>query len=452
VIRDIDSSAQKTTVQQPVQQQQLILEYLRHSATTQSPPELIHKFQHLLQQGKNEDAQVSKALEKVIFAGEEQFNWFLSECFYTILGSWLEQPDSLVYFEQLLATLNAVCQSRSFDRVRKQLIQLIKKYQLSSAAEQLQLVVGLICPTKAIAHSLGNSLVTNESEDHSNSSNSSNKSPAHFLHTHLVRYTYLYRNFLPAKLEVQPLIDHIQQLQSDRQKNFEILLSKHIIYRFRLKQVAKMRIMAKGAGKIITKVDNPSLLSERAFQVALQQYIGKNEQSQTLLERSQHFVAKNKYRQTYQIFKSDFSHFLGDNIKPRNSTYQFSNMLEQKLADIFPQANDKPINSTQILQTCRQLFSFLIPDPALNDHRDQFAELVANLGTAQAMMVLIKITLICPESKADLEKKICAVVMHYQHQTVQQNPWLLKSLEHLLIAFSLYFGNIDVSIAKSALS
>jgi hypothetical protein len=93
----------------------------------------------------------------------------------------------------------------------------------------------------------------------------------------------------------------------------------------------------------------------------------------------------------------------------------------------------------------------LIPDPALNNHRDQFAELVANLGTAQAMMVLIKIALICPESKADLEKKICAIVLHYQYQTIQQNPWLIKSLEHLLIAFSIYFGKVDVSIAKSSL-
>ncbi|MEY4519887.1 MAG: hypothetical protein RLZZ499_2487, partial [Cyanobacteriota bacterium] len=182
------------------------------------------------------------------------------------------------------------------------------------------------------------------------------------------------------------------------------------------------------------------------------QYVGKIEQNSTLLERSQRFVAENKYRPTYQVFKQDLHHFLANNIKPRNNTYQFSRLLEQKLVDIFPQANEKPLNQTQILQTCRQLFSFLIPAPTLNNNRDQFAELVANLGTAQTMMILIKITLICPESKADLEKKICLIATYYQHQTVQQNPWLLKSLEHLLIAFSIYFGKIDVSIAKSAMN
>lgn len=447
----MDSSARHTLPQPQGQQQQLIHEYLRHQATTQTPAKLIQEFQNLLLQGRNADVQVSKALEKIIFAGESQFNSFLSQCFYTILGVWLQQPGSIVYLEQLLNILDVVCQAKSYDRCRKQLIQLIKNYQQTPSAEQLKLVTTLISPTEAIADQLGNSLVTNESTDHSGSKASSSCDTS-CLNNQLTRYTYLYQHFIPQDLELPELIEQIKQLQSDRQQNFEILLSKHIIYRFRLKQLAKMKMMVKGAGKIITKVDNPSLLSDRAFQIALQQYVGKIEQNSTLLERSQRFNTENEYRPNYQVFKQDLHFFLTSDVKSRNSTYQFAKLLEQKLVDIFPQANEKPLNKTQILQTCRQLFSFLIPDPALNNHRDQFAELVANLGTAQAMMVLIKIALICPESKVDLEKKICAIVLHYQYQTVQQNPWLIKSLEHLLIAFSIYFGKVDVSIAKSALS
>ncbi|NJK58075.1 MAG: hypothetical protein HC939_19850 [Pleurocapsa sp. SU_5_0] len=446
MIRDIDSSARQTIGQQQVQQHQLIYQYLRQGASSQTPPELIQKFQHLLQQGKNDDTQVTKALEKIIFAEESQFHMFLSQCFYTILDSWLHQSESLVYLDQLLNTLDVVCKASSYDRCRKQLIQLIKNYKQTEFYQQLKLIIALIHPSEVIAKKLDNSLVTNESADISNSL------PTSLIDAYLIRYPYLYQCFLPQDFEAQKLIEAIQQLQSDRQKNFEILLSRHIIYRFRLKQFAQMRMMATGAGKMIMKVANPSLLSAKAFQIALQQYVGKIEQNNTLLERSQRFVAENKYRQTYQVFKQDLHRLLASNIKPRNNTYQFSSLLEQKLVDIFPQANDKPLNQTQILQTCRQLFSFLIPDPRLNEQRDQFAELVANLGTAQTMMVLIKMTLICPESKADLEKKICMIATHYQHQTIRQVPWLIKSLEHLLIAFSIYFGNIDVSIAKSALS
>jgi hypothetical protein len=332
----MDSSARHAIPQPQGQQQQLIHEYLRHKADTRPPAKLIQEFQNLLLQGRNADAQVSKALEKIIFAGESQFNSFLSQCFYTIFSVWLQQPGSMAYLDQLLSTLDVVCQAKSYDRCRKQLIQLIKNYQLTPAAEQLKLVATLILPREEISNQVSNSLVTNESTDSSGSSDSS------CLNSQLTRYTYLYQHFIPQDLEILELIEQIKQLQSDRQQNFEILLSKHIIYRFRLKQLAKMKMMSKGAGKIITKVDNPSLLSDRAFQVALQQYVGKIEQNNTLLERSQRFSHENEYRSNYQVFKQDLHHFLTDNIKSRNSTYQFAKLLEQKLVDIFPRLMKNP--------------------------------------------------------------------------------------------------------------
>ncbi len=246
--------------------------------------------------------------------------------------------------------------------------------------------------------------------------------------------------------------EFVISLQDNHSKDFEIKLSRHIIYRFRLKQVAKMKLLSKGAGKVISKVDNPSMLSERAFRVALKQYIGKIDAKQTLLERSQKFVTDNKIRNSYQVFKQDLYIFLTKDIKARNSNYNFEQKLEKKLATIFPQSNQKPLNNTQILQTCRQLFSFLITESNYSNNSLEFASLVANLGTAQVMKILMKIALICPESKPDLEKKLSSIVNHYQLHKVKDAPWVVKTLEHLLIAFGIYFGEIDVSIAKSVIS
>ena len=422
----------------------IVYEYLRQGAAIESPPELIQKFQNLLQRGKSVDSHVSQALEKIIFAEREQFNTFLNQCFYLILDAWIGEPESLAFTGQLLNSLNIIGQSRSHDRVRKQLTLLIRSYQQSDSYQRLEQTIAIIQPMGAIANSLDNSLVTNESAGGS----SRRKTPS--ISSYLIRYTFLYPYFVSENLSAPNLVEHIKRLQSNRQQDFEIKLSKHIIYRFRLKQLAKMKMMVKGVGKIISKADNPSLLSERAFRVAMQQYVGKNELGSTLLERSQLFVAENEYRQTYKVFKQDLYRFLVSDIKPRNNTYQFPRQLEQKMTEIFPQAYNKPLNRTQMLQTCRQLYSFLIVDPTSDNNPARFAELVANLGTAQVMMMLLKIVLICPESRTDLERKICIVVMHYQHQTVAKNPWLVKSLEHLLMAFSIYFGKVDVSIARSA--
>lgn len=441
MIKNINNSAQ------PVDRaSNIVYEYLLQCVTTKSPPEVIQEFKNLLIQGRNVDQRASKAFEKIISSAEgQQFNTILSYCFYLILDNWSHTPKSLSYLAQLWEILDLVDQTKSYDRRRLQLIQLIKDHQRSPAYFQLKAIMAIIDPQAVNNIISANAAMTNEESNHNNSIHTS------IINTYLPRYTYLYNYFLPQEFELNYLRKYLQALQENRQKNFEIQLSKHIIYRFRLKQVAKMKLLSKGAGKIITKVNNPSLLSEPAFRIALQQYLGVDRGS-TILQRSQRFVIDNNSRSSFQVFKQDLHRFLTNNIKPRNSNYNFSQELKQKLDDAFFQSDRKPLNDTLILQTCRQLYSFLITDTHSATDPNKLANLIVNLGTAQVMIILIKIVLICPESKSDLEKKIALIASYYQLNAIQEIPWLFKTLEHLLVAFSIYFGKIDVSIAKSVVA
>lgn len=441
MIKNINNSAQ------PVDRaSNIVYEYLLQCVNTKSPPEVIQEFKNLLIQGRNVDQTASKALEKIISSAEGQFNTILSYCFYLILNSWSHAPKSLSYLAQLWEILDLVNQTKSYDRRHLQLIQLIKDYQHSSAYFQLKAIMAIIDPQAVNNIVSANAAITNEESNHNNPINTTS-----IINTYLPRYTYLYNYFLPQQFELNYLRKYLQALQENRQKNFEIQLSKHIIYRFRLQQVAKMKLLSKGAGKIITKVNNPSLLSEPAFRIALQQYLGVDHGG-TILQRSQRFVIDNNSRSSFQVFKQDLHRFLTNNIKPRNSNYNFSQELKQKLDDAFFQSDRKPLNDTLILQTCRQLYSFLITDTHSATDPNKLANLIVNLGTAQVMIILIKIVLICPESKSDLEKKIALIASYYQLNAIQEIPWLFKTLEHLLVAFSIYFGKIDVSIAKSVVA
>ncbi len=445
MIRDISGSSR-----QPIDQEcNIVYDYLRQRSAIQSPPELIQEFQNLLQQGRNGDSKISRIFEKIIFAPKPRFEIFLSHCFYLILDCWLDTPESMEYVDQLVNIFEALGNTRSYDRRRKQLVQLVADYQQTASYLQVKAVIAIIHPQPIGHEDSKNFLITNEASG--NNSSHIKK----ITNTYLLRYPYLYQHLLPSdeqfkQLHHLPLF--IEQLRDKRQQDFEILLSQHIIYRFRLKQVARMKLLTKGAGKMITKVDNPSLLSERAFRTALKQYVGKIDNKNTTLERAQRFVVENELCQNYGEFKRNLYNFIVSDIKPRNNTYNFSSRCQQKFTDIFPQSDAKSVNRTLILQTCRQLFSFLIVDHTVSPNPQRFAELIANLGTAQVMMMLVKITLICPESKSDLEKKICSIVSHYQLQNIQEILWLIKSLEHLLVAFSIYFGNLDVSLVKSAIT
>lgn len=438
---DLDDSAR-----QPIaKQSSIIYEYLRQFAIAQPPPEVIKEFKSLFLQGRNEKSKSSQALAKIISSpsGQKQFNAFLTHCFHIILDCWASTPESLASVSELIDTLDTINQSRSYDRRRKQLIQLVKDYQQSELYFQLRGLIVIINPQEFSNVILTNVITTNEISS-SNLSNSNS-----MLYKYLGRYSFLYDYFLSQSSDLNQLKDLIKTLQSKQKQNFAINLSKHLIYRVRLKQVAQMKLLSKGAGKAITKVDNPTLLSERAFKRALKQYIGQVENQSTILEQAQLFVTGNNLRNSYQIFKQDLYCFLTKNIKPRNNNFHFNNKLKQKLEQTFSQSDAKPLNNTLILQTCRQLFSFLIVDPFSPQNPKTYADLIVNLGTDQVMMILIKIILICPESKADFEKKISLIVTHYLLSNIQDIPWLVKSLEHLLIAFSIYFEKIDVSIARN---
>lgn len=432
MVKDINSSTQHSLDLEC----SIVYQYLHHRAATQSPEEVIQEFQNIFQLGKNQNVQVTQALGEIIIS--EQFNEFLSNCFYTILNCWSDTPESRFNAEKLLDTLDLISSQKSLDRRRKKSLILIENYRKSSSYLQVKAIVAIIKSQNSSEYNLKSSLIT----DGVSNSNSIE------VNSFLVRYPYLYKCFLPQSDRFDRLKLVIEQLAKDRQQEFEFLLSKYIIYRFRLKQLAKMKLLAKGAGKIITKADSPSLLSQKDFKIALQQYIGKIDSQRTVLQQSQSFIAENHLRNSYQEFKQDLHCFLTGNITPRNSNYQFDRLLDRKLKEIFPQSDAKPINRTLILQTCRQLFSFLIIDPTQPSKSDRLSELITNLGTARVMLILVKITLICPESKPDLEQKICSLVTYYQQESIQNTVWLIKSLEHLLIAFSIYFGKIDVPIVR----
>ncbi|HEY9770627.1 MAG TPA: hypothetical protein V6C71_19415 [Coleofasciculaceae cyanobacterium] len=171
------------------------------------------------------------------------------------MDCWLNKPETIVYVPLLLNTFDTIGSLKSYARRRKQLIQLIKNYQQTESYLQLKAVIAIINPQTIANHNLATVIATNEVV-----SNSSNNHRKTLVNSYLLRYTYLYKYFCPQKAQIDRLTTFIHKLERDRQKDLEILLSQYIIYRLRLKQLAKMKLLAKGAGKIITKVDNPSLL------------------------------------------------------------------------------------------------------------------------------------------------------------------------------------------------
>lgn len=411
-----------------VNQEKIIYDYLRKYATERSPEETITEFRCLFIEGISQNATVRNAIEDIVYSKvkSEKFFYVLNYCFYLICNCWMQRDSDRFYITQLLGLFDNLKYTAKYYTRRKQKITvLLQEFIRSEHYTELKRVT----------------IVFN---------NYSRKNDKDTILAYLLaRYTYLYKSLLVRDKNIKELTNFTQKLQIERIKSFELKLAQHIIYRTRLVEIAKAQQFSHGAGKIIRRIPNPTLLSNKDLKIVLKQYIKKIDKKITLYQLSRKFVVNNKQGISYREFKRNLYFYLIYNIESRNNHYDFSKKLWDLLDSIYYQSDTLPIDDNLTLRTCRKLYQHLLISNCDRHKHHELLKLISSLGTAQTVMLLMKIVLICPLIKTDLEQRLAILYSCYESQNIQDIPWIVKFFEHFLIAFSIYFGKIDVSLAKA---
>lgn len=416
------------TWQEINQEKGILYEYFRHCLNNQPPQVVLDEFRCLFIEGRSKQSNAREALEKIVFSqqGQEKFNYIINYCCHIIINYWSNKPELQEFIPRLIDIFNEVNPNHNYrDRRKNRLLKLVCDFQTTEQYLKLRRLINLLSPDEKI--DLGDNCEIGELSK---------------------RYFYLYEYLLLGDENSPEEKKLIREIRKNNQKCFEFQLSQHIIYRARLVQIARARQFSQGAGKLVRRVNNPSLLSEKDLKIAIKQYMGKINQEDTVWQLAQRFLTENKFRRSYREYHQDLYSYLSDSIVPRDENYQFKNKLKQIFNQIKPPTNSQELTDIVMLSICRQLLKFLVAATYKQPDHYQFIELIKYLGTVQTITLLIKIILICPQSKPDLEKRFAILFTHYQSYKLNEVPWLVKSLEHLLVAFSIYFGKIDLSIAK----
>lgn len=410
-----------------VNQEKIIYNYLREYLTNHSPEETIAEFRCLFIEGISQNIAVRKAIEDIVYSKikREKFFYILNYCFYIIVNRWSYSGDR-IYIGQLLSLFDNLNHTAKYYTRRKQKITILLQ-EFVNSKHYIEL--------KRITVVFENKITNNDKDT--------------TIANLLPRYTYLYQPLLVREKNIKELTDSIQKLQIERTKSFELKLAQHIIYRTRLIEIAKAQQFSHGAGKIIRRIPNPTLLSNKDLKVVLKQYIKKIDKKTTLYQLSRKFVASNKQAISYREFKRNLYFYLSYNIEPKNNNYDFSKKLWNLLDCIYYQSDTLPIDDNLTLRTCRKLYQYLLISNTDKNKHDLLIKLISSLGTAQTVMLLIKIVLICPLIKTDLEQRLAILYGCYESKNIEDVTWMVKFLEHFLIAFSIYFGKIDISLAKA---
>lgn len=421
------------------QQQQEIYDHLLYCVKTKSSVEVLEGFNNLFIKGTGyEDNRIRTALEKIVDAdnAEAEFALFFNRCCHIIVNRWQMQPNLKIEIVELVALLErALPPGGALSRTSRKLRQLVKNFQAAEYYVRLQrlarLIDGSIEPSGRRSRSI--EIVSNSVGDL------------------IQRYPYLHQHCLLTEGSSEEFQQTVETIQEGIQSNYELNLSQYITYRVRLAQTIKKYKAANKTRipkRLVQKVDNPTLLSDRELDRALCQYMGKIEQNNTYYNLSQNFLTHISQVKSYKEFKANLYEYIVSGVDAKYAKSRFNHKLSHCLQNTLKDFEHRELDEFLTMRTYCQLFKFLVVNGKSNSNHEGYLDLITYLGEVKTIGLLLKLVLLCRKVKPYLEQRFSILFSHYEAVAEDEVPWLVKSLENLQVAFSVHFGSADFSLIQ----
>ena len=402
--------------------QQLIYVRLLEDVQNESVDVLLENFYDLFIEGKGyKEIEVRQALEKIVKSkgGEEQFYLFLNRCCHIFINHWQMQPNLQPAIRELIDLFqNLRSPDTVYSRTSKRLLVLVKNFMQTDYYLKLQRLGRVISNKNTSTNHIGN-LIT--------------------------RYPYLYEHCLLSEDSSYEAKRVIQKIQFKNQHNFELDLSRYVTYQVRLGQMLRSGELSQVRLQNMKSAVNPTLLSDRELGSALKHFVGKAEGGRSYRDLSQSFLSYCARSPNYKSFKDNLYEYLVPSINSKYGGHQFNNKLYKKIKNILPHSDNEKPTDFLILRTGCQLINFLVVESSRHPQHYVFVDLITNLGATNTVGLLLKVVLLCNKLKPYLEKRFSILFGHYESFSKEGVPWFIKSLENTHVAFSIYFGKVDLS-------
>lgn len=422
------------------QEQQQIYDHLLYCVKTESPPEILERFHHLFIKGTGyQENRIRIALENIVEAhdAELEFPLFFNRCCHIIVNRWqMHLNDKVEIIELVYLIERCLPPGGTVSRNSRKLRQLVKDFLQTEYFVQLQRL------SRIIDGSLEPAVRRNRQriEIVSNS-----------VGDLIQRYPYLHQHCLLTEGSTEEFQQTVETIQAGLQSTYELNLSQYITYRVRL---AKMVKQYKAANKtripkrLVHKVENPTLLSDRELDKALRHYMGKVQGNQSYYDLSQKFLTHTTQTRSYKEFKSDLYEYIVSGIDSRFGERRFNHKLYNCLKNTMADFEHRELDEFLTMRTYCQLFKFLVVDGKSQSNHERYLDLITYLGEVRTVGLMLKLVLLCSKVKPYLEQRFSILFSHYEAVSEEQAPWLVKSLENLQVAFSVHFGEADFSLMQ----
>lgn len=410
--------------------EQYVYDHLLECINTCTPQQVLERFQYLFIQAKGyDDRKVLEALAIIIGSKDasSQFPLVLNRCCHILINRWQLQPKTQIYVVHLIDLFNLIPASNNKGYIRSfssRMIELVKEFIGCDYYKQLKRLATIYGQDKQTKPDKKGELVGNL----------------------IKRYPYLYDHCLLGADSSVEQQQNVYKVKAQLEKKFESRLSRYVTYQIRVAQ--SQRKVDIPNTQIIEPVRNPTLLSERDLGRSLRHYVGTVENGYSYQELSRSFATHTSDVRNYQIFKDDLYEYITQSIEGKYGKNNFNKRLYERLQGMYPKYNHQKPDEFLKMRTYSQLFNYLIVESPQNPNHLVFMDLVSNIGATKTIGVMLKLVLVCSKVKPYLEKRFSILFNHYESVSRDGAAWLIRSLEKLNVAFSVNFGNLDMSFLR----
>ncbi|MCS6815059.1 MAG: hypothetical protein NZ772_16005, partial [Cyanobacteria bacterium] len=320
--------------------EQQLYNHLLSKVEVDPPDQLVRDFCSLFIDGYGYvHREIHQLVDQIVLSkqADQDFKFVLNRCCHILINRWQTRPSHHAAIPELIGLFERVPTKTPTDYSRHKAIRRLR--ELTTLFTQTEQYAALRRLAQVMSYSADSVSISTQP-----------------LGTLIRRYPYLYEHCLltdGARREDQQTI---RELQAQVQRQFEIDLTQYVTYRVRRAQLARS---SNGATRqLIQPVKNPTLLDDHDLVLAVKQFAGKVEGSNTYKDLAQRFVTHTSQGISFQSFKDDLYQYLVTSIEPSYGKRRFNDQLYNQLKNILPDSNSQRVNDMLLVKACSQLLNF----------------------------------------------------------------------------------------------
>ena len=153
------------------------------------------------------------------------------------------------------------------------------------------------------------------------------------------------------------------------------------------------------------------------------------------------------YQLSYKEFKHELKRYLILSVDGTGSIGTLRSRLSEKLDPLYANYDYELVNDALILRTCNRIIEYLTTENR-KDPSPLFVLLVSQGSPITLVIMLLKLILICKNSRTHLEAQIAELIHYYERFQEDECWWVVNFLEVFNVTFAIYAENVQYNLIK----